>query len=94
MSVRSSSPANVNKMTETEILVRFLVQSRLKITFGVSVDNTSLVDSQNARTIKIDSFSSSKFDQTERDKGLSVSSLAEERIISIIIFMYRMFVAS
>ena len=94
MSVRSSSPANVNEMTETEILVRFLVQSRLKIAFGVSVDNTSLVDSQNARTIKIDSFSSSKFDQTERDKGLSVSSLAEERIISIIIFMYRMFVAS
>lgn len=66
MSVRSSSPANVNKMTETEILVRFLVQSRLKITFGVSVDNTSLVDSQNVRTIKIDSFSCSKFDQTEK----------------------------
>ena len=87
VSVRSSSPANVNKMTETEILVRFLVQSRLKITVGVSVDNTSLVDSQNARTIKIDSFSSSKFDQTEKDKGLIVSSLAEERIISIIIFM-------
>ena len=69
VSVRSSSPANVNKMTETEILVRFLVQSRLKITVGVSVDNTSLVDSQNARTIKIDSFSSSKFDQTEKRKG-------------------------